>query len=61
MDIIKRKILKQKSGSGGIATKLSIPMSWFVELGIEEDEEYVNVELKENEIVITRIKKEPSN
>lgn len=54
MNSIKRKIQKRKGGNGGYSTSLSIPMSWFTKLGIEEDEEYVNVELKENEIAITK-------
>lgn len=57
----KRKIYKQKGGNGGYSTKLSIPMSWFKEIGLDENEEYVSIELREKEIIITKLKKEPSN
>lgn len=36
-------------------------MSWFKEIGLDENEEYVGIELREKEIIITKLKKEPSN
>ncbi|MGO1044485.1 AbrB/MazE/SpoVT family DNA-binding domain-containing protein [Clostridioides difficile] len=49
-------VIYNKSGSGSISTKLSIPISFFRELGVTETGRSVEVTLKGDKIIIKKAK-----
>ncbi|EGT5044476.1 AbrB/MazE/SpoVT family DNA-binding domain-containing protein [Clostridioides difficile] len=49
-------VIYNKSGSGSVSTKLSIPISFFRELGVTETDRTVEVTLKGDEIIIKKAK-----
>ncbi|EOY7231560.1 TPA: AbrB/MazE/SpoVT family DNA-binding domain-containing protein [Clostridioides difficile] len=51
-------VIYNKSGSGSMGTKLSIPISFFRELGVTETDRSVEVTLKSDKIVIRKAKNE---
>lgn len=51
---VKRKMLKNKGGSGGYTYRVSIPVDFIRELGLE-DEEHVVLSLERDGIVIRKI------
>ncbi|HBF6858436.1 TPA: AbrB/MazE/SpoVT family DNA-binding domain-containing protein [Clostridioides difficile] len=51
-------VIYNKSGSGSIGTKLSIPISFFRELGVTETDRSVEVTLKGDKIIIKKAKNE---
>lgn len=48
------KISFTKSGSGSESTRLSLPIKWIRELGIDKDNRDVTVEIDEDKIIIKK-------
>ena len=48
------KVIFTKGGSGSISTKLSLPIKWVRELGINEENREVVLELDKDKIIITK-------
>lgn len=45
----KKKVSFNKSGTGGITPKITLPSKWLERMGITEDEREVEMEYKESE------------
>lgn len=48
------KITYNKSGSGSITSRISLPITWLRELGIDENNRDVIIEFKDSSIIITK-------
>lgn len=47
-----KKVQFQKSGSGSVNAKISLPMSWIKKMGITEDDKMISVMLTEDNKVL---------
>lgn len=45
-----------KSGSGGLTTKLTVPMSFWKSIGVTPESRQVEVKLEGNEIIVKKLK-----
>ncbi|WP_315169467.1 AbrB/MazE/SpoVT family DNA-binding domain-containing protein [Metaclostridioides mangenotii] len=48
------KVLFSKSGSGSTTTKITLPITWIKEMGINEDSREVEVTFEDNKITIQK-------
>lgn len=48
------RIIFTKSGSGSISPKINLPIKWIRELGIDEENREVVLELKDNKITLSK-------
>ena len=51
------KVIFTKGGSGSVSPKLSLPIKWVRELGIDEENREVVLELDKDKIIISKNKK----
>lgn len=51
------KVLFTKSGSGSINARISLPITWIRELGLNEENREVILELKDEKIILTKYDK----
>lgn len=55
MEVRKLKIMFQKGGSGSTTTRISIPLSWVREIGVNEKEREVEVSFDGENIIIHKL------
>lgn len=49
-------ITYNKSGSGSVTSRISLPITWLREMGVDENNREVIIEFKNNSIVISKNK-----
>ena len=48
------KIMWAKTGNGSTTTRVTLPVPWVRQLGLTEDNRVATLELKDNQIIITK-------